>query len=62
MIVLLPILAVVAFELGYEFYAIATGKKLVTKYIREAFLAAPGAIGVVLLILGILIGHFVWFQ
>jgi hypothetical protein len=61
-IVLIPILLLIAFELAYEFYAMFTGKKLVTMYFRDAFIAVPGVFGVCLLLLGILIGHFVWYQ
>lgn len=60
MIVLIPILLCVGFLLAYEVYAIGTGKKLVTIYIREAFAVAPGPFMVVAFVMGVLFGHFFW--
>ena len=60
MVVLLPILATVAFLLAYEFYALFTGRPLVTTIVRDAFAAAPGAFMVVAFLMGVLFGHFFW--
>ena len=62
MIVLVPILLASAFLLAYEFYALFTGRKLVTIYIREAFAVAPGVFMVLAFVIGLLFGHFFWFQ
>lgn len=58
MIVLLPILALILFLLGYEFWALATGRKLVTMYIRDAFHATPGTFTLIAFVLGALFDHF----
>lgn len=60
MVVLLPLLSAVGFLLAYEFYAIFTGKKLVTTYFREAFAAVPGVFVLIALVLGYVMGHFFW--
>lgn len=62
LIVLLPVLALIATWTGYELFALATGRKLVTQYIRDAFMAAPGFFTVLALVIGILFGHFFWYQ
>ena len=62
MIVLVPILIVAGFLLAYEFFALFTGRKLVTIYVREAFAAAPGVFMVVAFTIGLLFGHFFWYR
>ena len=60
MIVLIPILMLIVFLLGYEFYAAATHRKLVTGYFRDAFKANQGPFALVIFIMGVLFGHFFW--
>jgi hypothetical protein len=53
-------IAVGFFYLGYEFFALATGRKLITTFVREAFRAYPPMGFLVGLALGLLSGHFFW--
>jgi len=60
MIVFVPILLTVAFLLAYEFFALFTGRTLVTTYIRGVVAAYPPAGFLIGLTLGLLCGHFFW--
>lgn len=60
MVVLVPILITVGFLLAYEFFALFTGRPLVTTIIREAYAAYPPLGFLVGLISGLLLGHFFW--
>lgn len=60
MIVLIPILLCAGFLLAYEFFALFTGRKLVTMYVREAFAAYPPLGFLIGLIMGLLSAHFFW--
>lgn len=60
MIVLFTVLAAVTILLVYEFFALFTGKPLVTTIIRDAYRAAPGPFMVVAFLMGVLFGHFFW--
>lgn len=60
MVVLIPILLCAGFLLAYEFFALLTGRPLVTTIIRDAFRVAPGPFMVVAFLLGVLFGHFFW--
>lgn len=60
MVVLIPILLCVGFLVVYEFYALSTGRPLVTTIIREAYAVAPGPFMVLAFVFGVLFGHFFW--
>ena len=60
MIVLIPVLLCAGFLLAYEAYALFTGSKLVTTYIRELVKAYPPAGFLIGLVIGLLSGHFFW--
>ena len=62
MIVLVPILLLVIFLLAYEGYALATGHKLVTMYVRDAMRAYPSMLFLVGFAMGLLSGHLFWYQ
>ena len=59
-IVLLAILIPVIFLLIYEFFALLTGRPLVTTIIRGSVLAYPPLDFLIGLIVGLLLGHFFW--
>lgn len=61
MIVALLFLLPIVGLLVYEFWALFTGHKLVTEYVREWFKAYPPMGVLVGFIVGLLMGHFFWY-
>lgn len=60
MIVLFTVLAAAAVLLVYEFFALVTGRKLVTTMVREAYAFYPPLGFIVGLLSGLLLAHFFW--
>jgi hypothetical protein len=46
--------------LAYETWALFTGHEPITDYVRPAVQAYPGYAFVVAVVIGILLGHFLW--
>lgn len=46
--------------LGYESWAILTGNTPITDFIRPAVHSYPGIAFVIAVVIGILLGHFLW--
>ena len=46
--------------LGYESWALLTNHAPITDYIRPAVHAYPGVAFVIAVVIGILLGHFLW--
>ena len=46
--------------LGYESWAILTGHTPITDFIRPAVHSYPGIAFVIAVVIGILLGHFLW--
>jgi hypothetical protein len=46
--------------LAFESWALLTGSKTITEYIRPAVHSYPGAAFVVAIVIGLLLGHFLW--
>jgi hypothetical protein len=46
--------------LAFESWALLTGQKTISEYIRPAVHSYPGAAFVVAVVIGILLGHFLW--
>ncbi|MEO8745549.1 MAG: hypothetical protein ABI334_04045 [Candidatus Dormiibacterota bacterium] len=51
---------VLTLALGFESWALLTGHTPITYYIRPAVHSYPGVAFVVAVVLGILLGHFLW--
>ena len=60
MVLGLVTIAVILFYLAYEFWALLTGRKLITTHVREIYRAYPPMGMLVGLIVGLLLGHFFW--
>lgn len=60
MIVLLTVLIAAAVLLFYEFFALLTGRKLVTPIVREAAVRYQPLGFLVGLLSGLLLAHFFW--
>lgn len=52
--------AVVTLLLGFESWAILTNHTPITDYIRPAVHSYPGVAFVIAVVIGILLGHFLW--
>ena len=46
--------------LGYESWALLTGHTPITEYVRPAVHSYPGFAFVIAVVIGILLGHFLW--
>lgn len=46
--------------LAFETWALFTGNKPITDYVRPAVHAYPGSAFVIAIVVGILLGHFLW--
>lgn len=55
-------LGVLVLLLGYETWALFTGGKPLTEYIRPAVRAYPGWAFVIAVAVGLILGHVVWGQ
>ncbi len=62
MIVLLPVLLAAGFLLTYEWWAMFTGRPLVTVIVRRAFEAYPPLGFLVGLGAGLLLSHLFWYR
>lgn len=51
---------VITLLLAYESWALLTGHTPITQYIRPAVHAYPGYAFVIAVVVGILLGHFLW--
>jgi hypothetical protein len=51
---------VITLMLAFESWALLTGNKPITEYARPAAHSYPGAAFVVAVVIGILLGHFLW--
>lgn len=51
---------VITVLLGYESWALLTGHNPITEYIRPAVHSYPGFAFVIAVVIGILLGHFLW--
>lgn len=51
---------VLTLALGFESWALLTGHTPITYYIRPAVHSYPGVAFVVAVVIGILLGHFLW--
>lgn len=51
---------VLAVALGFESWALLTGHTPITDYIRPAVHSYPGVAFVLAVVIGILLGHFLW--
>lgn len=52
--------AVVTFLLAFESWALLTGNKPITDYVRPAVHSYPGYAFVIAVVIGILLGRFLW--
>ncbi len=46
--------------LGFESWALLTGNKPITEYIRPTVQAYPGYAFAIAIVIGMLLGHFLW--
>ena len=60
MVLAVVTVAIIFFYLAYEFWAILTGRKLITTHVREAYRDHPQIGMLVGLIVGLLLSHFFW--
>jgi len=51
---------VITIGLGFETWALLTGNKPISDYIRPAVHSYPGYAFVIAVVIGILLGHFLW--
>jgi hypothetical protein len=51
---------VITIALAFESWALLTGNKPITAYIRPAVHAYPGAALAIAVVIGMLLGHFLW--
>jgi hypothetical protein len=51
---------VITVALGFESWALLTGNKPITEYIRPAVHSYPGIALAVAVVVGMLLGHFLW--
>ncbi len=51
---------VITLLLGYESWALLTGHTPITQHVRPAVRAYPGVAFVIAIVVGILLGHFLW--
>jgi hypothetical protein len=51
---------VITLALGFESWALLTGHTPVTEYVRPAVHSYPGVAFVIAVVVGILLGHFLW--
>jgi len=51
---------VITLLLGFESWALLTGHTPVSEYIRPAVHSYPGVAFVIAVVIGILLGHFLW--
>ena len=51
---------VITLMLGYESWALSTGHTPITEYVRPAVHAYPGFAFVIAVVIGMLLGHFLW--
>ena len=51
---------VITLALGFESWALLTGHTPITDYVRPAVHAYPGVAFVIAVVIGILLGHFLW--
>jgi hypothetical protein len=51
---------VITLMLAFESWALFTGNKPITEYVRPAVHSYPGTAFVVAVVIGILLGHFLW--
>lgn len=51
---------VITLLLGFESWALLTGNKPITDYVRPAVHDYPGYAFAVAIVIGILLGHFLW--
>jgi hypothetical protein len=51
---------VITLLLGFESWALLTGHKPISDYIRPAVHSYPGYAFVIAVVVGILLGHFLW--
>ena len=51
---------VITLLLAFESWALLTGHKPISDYIRPAVHSYPGAAFVIAVVIGILLGHFLW--
>ena len=51
---------VITIGLGFESWALLTGSKPISDYIRPAVHSYPGYAFVIAIVIGILLGHFLW--
>lgn len=51
---------VITLALGFESWALLTGHKPISDYVRPAVHAFPGWAFAIAVVIGILLGHFLW--
>jgi hypothetical protein len=51
---------VITLALAFESWALLTGNMPITEYVRPAVQAYPGAAFAIAIVIGILLGHFLW--
>ncbi|MHB8587370.1 MAG: hypothetical protein ACYDA0_00800 [Candidatus Dormibacteraceae bacterium] len=51
---------VITLLLAFESWALLTGHKPISDYVRPAVHSYPGAAFVIAVVIGILLGHFLW--
>jgi len=51
---------VITLMLAFESWAILTGQKPITDYVRPAVHSYPGSAFAIAVVIGILLGHFLW--
>ncbi|TMD75947.1 MAG: hypothetical protein E6I82_04275 [Chloroflexi bacterium] len=51
---------VITLSLGFESWALLTGHTPISEYIRPAVHSYPGVAFVIAVVIGILLGHFLW--
>lgn len=51
---------VITLLLGFESWALLTGQTPITDYVRPAVHAYPGWAFVIAVVIGLLLGHFLW--
>lgn len=51
---------VITLLLGYESWALLTGNRPITEYIRPAVHTYPGYAFVIAVVIGMMLGHFFW--
>jgi hypothetical protein len=54
------LVGVIFLLLVFETWALFTGNKTITEYFREAVSAFPGWAFVIAILVGIVVGHFLW--